>query len=138
MILTKFPMPPSSNGLYASFKGRFIKTVEGRRFDSSAKTFELMNCRKLDQIKAEMAKTKGFWFIDTKFVFVRSRIIGKKGQIKRLDASNRIKQTHDALARIIGVDDCLFVSGAFSKASCEQENDEQVIITISIDNMTKL
>lgn len=138
MILTKFPMPPSSNQLYASFKGRFIKSVEGRRFDSSAKAFELINCRKLDAIKAEMAKTKSFWFIDTKFVFIRSRIIGQKGQIKRLDASNRIKATHDALAKMLGVDDSLFVSGSFSKVICEHAGQEQVIITISACELNKL
>lgn len=129
MRIVGFPMPPSSNQLYASFKGRFIKSVVGRKYDASINAFKLIKSRQLDKIKAQL-KPNQLLHIDTVFVFHRKRVIGAKGQIKKLDASNRIKQAHDSIARLLEIDDSYFVQGAFSKAICEHEGDEQIIITI--------
>lgn len=122
-------MPPSSNQLYASYKGRLIKSVIGRKFDASIQAFKLIKFRQLAKIK-ESIKPDHLLLVDTVFVFHRKRVIGVKGQMKKLDASNRIKQTHDALARLLEIDDCFFVQGSFSKAICDHALDEQVIITI--------
>lgn len=131
MKLTGFPMPPTSNKLYASVGGRFIKTVEGRRYDAAIAGFSLIKFRQIEKIKKELqANTLPYLHISTTFVFFKKRIVGTRGQLKRLDASNRIKQAHDALAKILSIDDSYFVQGSFSKIMCDDEKDEQVIIEI--------
>lgn len=122
-------MPPSSNQLYASVRGRLIKSVAGRKYDAAINAFNLIKFRQLDKIKAQI-KPDQLLLVDTVFIFHCKRVIGAKGQIKKLDASNRIKQCHDSLARLLEIDDSYFVQGAFSKAICDNESDEQVIITI--------
>lgn len=139
MILDKFPMPPTSNNLYASFRGRLIKSAAGREFDKKALHYKLMNGRKIGEIKKEIALRSGIGpiclHVDTQFVFFRNRIVDKAGQMKRCDSSNRLKSCHDALASILGIDDCFFVSGSFSKAVTTTSATEYVKITISFTEL---
>ncbi len=130
MILDYFPLPPSSNQLYSSFRGRLIKSKIGRAYDVAVLVFELKNMKYISDI-SRTAKELKTLKINTTFVFHRARVIGKKGQMKRIDASNRIKQVHDHLAKLIGIDDCYFVEGSFSKATCKDIKDERVIIEIT-------
>lgn len=136
-ILTKFPLPPSSNQLYASVRGRLVKSQEGRKYDNLIQLYKLKKFRDLERITHAFTDADVL-NIETIFVFARKRIVGQKGQIKKLDASNRIKQLHDGLSKLIGIDDCRFVSGTFSKATCEKECDEQVIIKITKSQLFSL
>lgn len=136
-ILAKLPLPPSSNQLYSSVKGRLIKSIEGRKYDSLIQLYKLKKFRDIDKISNAFGPAD-LLNIETIFVFNKNRIIGKKGQIKRLDASNRIKQLHDGLSTLLGIDDCRFVSGAFSKATCQDEKDEQVIVKITKSELLTL
>jgi hypothetical protein len=135
--LTRFPLPPSSNHLYASVGGRLVKSIEGRKYDSYLQLYKLRKFKDLETISKAFQEAD-ILHIETTFVFAKNKIVGKKGQIKKLDASNRIKQLHDGLSKLIGIDDCRFVSGAFSKATCERENEEQVIVKISRSELLTL
>lgn len=104
--------------------------MEGRKYDNLIQIYKLRKFKELDKIK-ESFKDDDLLSIETIFVFAKNRIIGKKGQVKKLDASNRIKQLHDGLSTLLGIDDSRFVSGIFSKATCDNEKDEQVIVKIT-------
>lgn len=133
ITFSEFPMPPSSNHLYSAYKGRLIKSKEGRLFDQRCHEWAFfrksMIEREKQRIEAIRANGKGF-NVTCLFIFHKKRLIGQKGQIKRLDASNRLKACHDAFARIMGIDDSLFISGEFEKVTCEDIEQEQVIITL--------
>lgn len=129
----QFPLPPSSNQMYSSVRGRLIKSKEARLFDQRCENWAFqrksMIEREKSRLEAIRANKQGFK-VTCLFVFSKKRLIGQKGQLKRLDASNRLKACHDAFARIIGIDDSLFISGEFEKLTCESVEQEQVIITL--------
>lgn len=129
-MLKGFPLPPSSNQLYSSVRGRLVKSMEGRKYSNLVQIYKIKKFREVDKI-ASAFKPDELLNVETIFVFAKKRIVGVKGQIKKLDASNRIKQLHDGLSTILGIDDCRFVSGTFSKATCENESEEQVIVIIT-------
>jgi len=129
-VLTRFPLPPSSNQLYASVRGRLIKSMEGRKYDNLVQLFKLKKFKELDRIQKEL-NDGSIINIETIFVFTKNRIIGKKGQVKKLDTSNRIKTCHDGLAKILEIDDSLFKSMQASTATCLSQQDEQVIVVLS-------
>ena len=136
-VLTRLPLPPSSNQLYSSVKGRLIKSIEGRKYDNLIQLYKLKKFRDLEKIASSFG-SDDLLHIETIFIFNKNRIVGKKGQIKKLDASNRIKQLHDGLSTLLGIDDCRFVSGVFSKATCQNEKDEQVIVKITKSELLTL
>ena len=115
LLLKRFPLPPSSNQLYASVNGRLIKSTEGRKYEASVDMYGLREFKILEQFK-ELVKPTDVFNVDMYFVFMRDRLISKKESIKRLDATNRLK------AR--------FVTGSYHKAYCRFPQDEQVIIVV--------
>lgn len=129
LLLKRFPLPPSSNQLYASVNGRLIKSTEGRKYDASVEMYGLREFKILDQFK-ELVKPTDVFHVDMYFVFMRDRLISKKESIKRLDATNRLKASHDGLSKILGIDDCRFVTGSYHKTYCRFPQDEQVIILV--------
>lgn len=129
-VLKRIPLPPSSNQLYSSVRGRLIKSIEGRKYYAAISMYAVRNFKIIDQIKSHFSP-KDTLKIDCYFVFHKSRIVSKKGEIKVLDASNRIKSCHDGISELIGIDDKHFVSGHLEKVICEKESDEQVIVHIT-------
>lgn len=129
LLLKRFPLPPSSNQLYASVNGRFIKSTEGRKYDAAVDMYAIREYKILDQFK-EMIKETDVFNVDMYFVFSRDRLITKKETIKKLDATNRLKASHDGLSKIIGVDDCRFITGSYHKVYCKFPQEEQVIIVV--------
>lgn len=129
LLLKRFPLPPSSNQLYASVNGRFIKSTEGRKYDAAVDKYAIREYKILDQFK-EMIKETDVFNVDMYFVFSRDRLITKKETIKKLDATNRLKASHDGLSKIIGVDDCRFITGSYHKVYCKFPQEEQVIIVV--------
>ncbi len=136
--LEKWPMPPSQNKIYSSVRGRLIKSAIARKFDSDCDFWDYARKRTVEQIKLNLAAiiaNGGYFRVDCQFVFHTSKVLSKKGTLKRLDPANRLKCLHDNLARILGIDDTFFVSGSFSKVICDDIKQEQVIITISPANL---
>lgn len=131
IIIKGFPLPPSSNKLYSAFKGRLVKSKGGREYDVKVDVFKIVYKRKLEAVKNEISKLNtNALKVSCIFVFHKNRIIGQKGQVKKLDVTNRVKQVHDNLAKIIEIDDCHFFETPIKKVICESEKDEQVIIII--------
>ncbi len=128
----RWPMSISSNQLYASVRGRLIKSSEGRRYTTQVMHWALENRSALDKIRSILrGKTLR---VDCAFYFPKSKLITKKNTLKRIDWSNRIKLVHDCLSDAIGVDDSHFISGYCCKKI--SDNDESYIdITISAEEM---
>lgn len=130
-VLKDIPLPPSSNKLYSSVRGRLIKSIEGRKYASEINIYALKNFKIIDKIKKQIGPNDTLR-IDRYFVFHKSRIISKQNEYKKLDATNRIKSADDGLSSLLGIDDKQFISGITEKVTCENEKDEQIIIHISI------
>jgi hypothetical protein len=132
--LTKLPIPPSQNKIYSSVRGRLIKSAIARKFDSDCEFWAYLRKRTVEAIKLNLEAiiaNGGYLNVDCVFVFHKSKVLSKKGTLKRLDPANRLKCLHDNLAKILGIDDTYFVSGSFSKVICDDIKEEQVIVTIS-------
>lgn len=89
----------------------------------------LKNFKLLEMVK-DHYKSQTTLEVNYIFVFHKQRLVGKKNQIKKLDAANRIKVIQDELAKMIGIDDSLFLKTTIEKVTCENESDQQVIIEI--------
>lgn len=129
-ILKRIPIPPTSNNLYASVRGRLIKSIEGRKYESALKLYSIRNFKILDKIKSNL-KPSDSLRVDCFFIFHKNRIISKKGEYKKLDVTNRIKALHDAISDMVGIDDKQFISVGCEKIICENQEDEQVIVLLS-------
>lgn len=130
LILKKIPIPPTSNNLYSSVRGRLIKSIEGRKYEAALKLYSLRNFKLIEKIK-EQLKPNDTLRVECYFIFHKNRIISKKGEYKKLDATNRIKALHDALSEMIGIDDKQFISISADKIICENVDDEQVVVLIN-------
>ena len=124
MVITGLPMPPSANALYRNVNRRFgkgsgrVKTNEYKIFESKIKQWAWQNPDQFTLARTfiKQVQSRGDLIrLDLTFFFERSRIITKDQRPKRLDTSNRLKAMHDALANMLGFDDCLIWSGAFDK-----------------------
>ncbi len=134
-IFHKYPLPPSSNDLYASVRGRLIKTKVARLYDYEVQNYYLNHLKMMNDIK-DFVKDKMIG-VDCTFVFHKKRIISLENKIKKLDASNRLKICHDTLSKILDIDDKQIIRGTFEKATCDDINEEQVIISIYEINSIK-
>lgn len=124
-----FPLGPSSNQLYASVRGRLIKSFEGRKYAARCALWAANNRLQLLKLR-NILKDKTLR-VDCIFVFPKEKLVTKKNTLKKLDWGNRLKSVHDELAKMIGVDDSHFVSGYCEKVV--GETDEAYIdITISV------
>lgn len=128
MIIKGFPLGPTSNHMLMQSRGRLIKSPEARIYDSRIDSFYLYNKKSLDEISN---KIKGSLLrVDMYFVFLYSKIIGKEGQVKQIDYSNRVKMSQDGLARCLQIDDKLIKCGFLELVTCDTEEDEQIIFRI--------
>lgn len=127
--ITNFPVPPSVNKLYAHIPHnggmRMIKTRDYRDYERLVYLW-LTNNR--DQVKGtrDLVRAIGeqVLHVDSTFHMGRGEIVCKNGKPKRNDTSNRLKALHDVLSSVIvGIDDCYFWSGSFSKVVIENEKE---------------
>lgn len=124
----RFPMSISSNQLYASVRGRLIKSSAGRHYVAKTYLWANKNRSVVNKLK-EILRGKTLR-VDCAFYFPREKLLTKKNTLKRLDWSNRLKILHDCLSDIIEVDDSHFISGYCCKKI--SDNDEAYVeITIS-------
>lgn len=128
-VLKNYPLPPSSNDLYASVRGRLVKTKMARLYEFEVQSYKLNQHSFIEEIKSRLKDE--MIIVDCVFVFEKSRLISKENKLKKLDASNRLKICHDTLAKLIEIDDKNIVKGSFMKITCEHKHEEQVIIFIS-------
>ncbi len=119
--IKNFPHPPSVNRMYAYPQGRVVKSKEYAQYDKQIIKWRINNQDKMLYIQ-QFVKELGALVIhiDATFYMFREGIICKNGKPKRNDTSNRIKILHDVLSGLIGIDDCYFWSGSFSKTGIEK------------------
>ncbi len=130
----KWPMSISSNQLYASVRGRLIKSSAGRNYSKQVQTWAQKNKGTIDKLKVILrGKTLR---VDCAFFFPKSKLVTKKNTLKRIDWSNRIKLVHDNLADLIGVDDSHFISGYCCKKISDNE-EAYIDIKISAENLER-
>lgn len=139
-LFNTFPMPPTSNHMYASVQGRLIKSKESREYRQRCDFWALRNIRVLNAVRDAISKTSLPHTIelDTTFCFLEARLVSKKNTIKRLDATSRIKGSHDEFCRILEIDDSIITGGRFEKVSCESSNQEGVLFKIRLSKLRKL
>lgn len=130
MKLSKFPMPPTSNKLYSSFRGRLVKSQVGRQFEDKVDFYKMVYKTNIERIKKELIGYNGELKVTCYFIFHKKKVYTLKNTLKKIDQTNRIKQVHDALSKILEIDDCRFTNTPTEKIYCQSINDEQVIITI--------
>lgn len=132
--LVRFPLPPSANALYATVGRRRVKSVSYRLFLRAALNWMKFNSAAIDEARALTTLTgpNRFIHIDTVFYMPRGRIFCKDGRPKRNDTSNRIKALHDALAEMLGIDDCYLWSGSYDKIAVDLEAEAGVDITMVV------
>lgn len=138
-----FPYPPSVNECYITRSGYRIKNVGQKYFASwrapskKLETFykecEIWTLTNNAQAKAAfefLNKTKTAE-ISATFYTNRSSCLTKKDTPKRFDISNRVKALHDALARAIGIDDCIFWKCSERIALIDDSEPQNVFIELS-------
>lgn len=142
IIIKEFPMPPSVNQMWASIRGRLIKTSIGRKYEKECHIFMHMKGSTIREWRTDIAKhlaTNRAIAVDFYFVFHESRLFaqtedkktGRKiGDVKRLDVDNRLKPCIDELSKMLGIDDRYFFAGEREKLWCKSSENEQVIIRI--------
>lgn len=109
---------------------RLIKTSVARSFDERIDREKIKHFRLFDE--ANRLFTGRFLRVDTYYVFLRSRIIGKKNQIKVIDYLNRQKIAFDCLARCINIDDKYFKSGFHELILCDEDVEQCIIFNITV------
>jgi hypothetical protein len=129
MLLTHLPIPPTSNRFLIPANGRLIKSPEARRYEGTMHIYALRFFKQIEAI-AEAFKGKHLR-VDRYFIFHKSRLITKKDTLKKLDSSNRVKILDDSVSKLIGIDDCYFITGVAEKLWCDDPKDEQVILKFS-------
>lgn len=134
-MIVKLPMPPTSNNIYIPVNGRLIKSAEGRRYDSSIEYEKLRQFRLFREIN-QLFKDR-IIRADIYYLFFKDRVIGKKGQIKSLDYSNRQKPSQDALSKCTDIDDKYIKSGFQELILCDNQKDEGVVFVLSIQEKIK-
>jgi len=127
--IKNFPIPPTSNQMYASFRGRLIKSKLNRLYDLKVAKWAMENQALVQEIKAKFTGMQ--LQVDCKFVFQVDKVFTKKKDLKKMDHTNRIKAAHDALSKIIEIDDSHFIYTPCEKMWCFGEQDEQIVIEIS-------
>lgn len=139
VFMAELPLPPSHNNMYSTIfqRGKPIRipSVELKMFNQAMDRWAL--CRSDELSRAlrffrECAAIGLKFKIDRFFFFEYSRIISKEGNVKIMDASNRVKALDDGVSKIIGVDDKLFFRGSEEKAICDQGMAESCAVLLSV------
>lgn len=114
ILFLNLPIPVSENQMYCNSRnGRGL----GRFPSGKLKLFQ----KQMSEIKFDCSQlTKAKFLLSNKrlratysLYFEPSRLIGKKGQVKKLDTANYIKCLQDAVCRILDIDD-MFIFELFA------------------------
>ncbi len=112
--------PPSVNQLYATVRGRRIKTREGIKWEAFSKLFiqraalEAYGTFRLDSLRGKPLKLD--------IIFYSPSWRAKNGNIRRWDCDNHIKSLQDGLVTSLGLDDYPIME----LSALKQESSEEV------------
>ncbi len=134
MILSRIPMPPSSNNMYVTLKGRRFKSPGMRAWEKAFTDWCLENVTPISAARLQVKKLRPGLFLrmDCEFFFQKKRIICKDGNPKKLDASNRIKPLHDIVSAVLNIDDCWIFQGDCKKCWTENGNPETARVNLEL------
>ncbi len=133
IVLKHIPIGPSVNEIYKPIRGRFVKGESGRIYDKKIQAYKLRNFRILQQAH-DMFKGHVLC-VDKYFVFYNKRLFCKDGSIKKIDVENFLKSSIDGLSELLNIDDKMFKSGVTEAVSCEREDQQQLIVRITVHKM---
>lgn len=136
--LLRLPVPPSSNNAYPTVqvqgRPRRVKSKAMRTFEKEFADWALEHHQNVVGARAlarGLPKDHAI-HIQTLFYFPKDQITCKTGKPKRMDVSNRLKGIHDAIAELVQIDDCYFISGDFARYPIENHQDAYVDVKLSI------
>ena len=124
-------MPPSSNHLYAGTVRRYPSAgfkAWKRDFDkwsmaNSKAVLEARNAICALRPSQALHVSRTYWFN-------YSSVMTQSHRPKRNDTSNRIKALDDAIAQLLGIDDCRFWDGSYYKRIHMVEKHEYANVTL--------
>ena len=117
--LDKMPMPPTDNHAYVSIiRGRTVIRVPSRDLTNYRKAMQywaLVNREKVLACKLGLEMPNRL-AVEFSFYFPKEKLFTKTGATKKLDATNRLKSSCDALAEILSI-----VDSHFWRVYCEKK-----------------
>jgi len=132
-------MPPSVNESLTVANGRMIKSGKARTYLHNAENHKLANQEfykgAKDIINSWLKIKQTGLRVNAYFSYPKSEIVTKakdaQNSFRVNDVHNRLKQLHDAIAGLLGINDCNFIAGDCEKVVAESVQDEnKVFITI--------
>lgn len=111
-------MPPTMNQRLTPVKGRMIKSHESRVFDKAISIYMIRLGSGLFEYRrlAKQWIDTGFCIkVEYSFNWPKEKLISKDGFPKKIDTSNRLKESEDAVSEIIGIDDKYFIESNIIK-----------------------
>jgi Holliday junction resolvase RusA-like endonuclease len=138
MVLSGIPMPPSVNNAYPSSRtGRRFKSKELTSWERQFQVWAYEHYKKVEDIRKQMlTRLPGqYLLIKSHFYFTRQSVITKEGTPKRNgkgggDTSNRLKVLHDAISKLIGIDDVWFFDLTATKRLCGINMNPQCLVEL--------
>jgi len=137
VLLTKLPIPPSSNNQYAlvrrGHKTFHVPSKKLTQFQAKMQAYPYTNpdLYLIHKQAIHQWLKEGYPLeIRCLFFFRRDRIFTKKNTVKRLDVSNRIKALHDCLCKLLEIDDSLFFRVTAEKVVSEENLEEMTCVEI--------
>jgi hypothetical protein len=138
VLLSRLPIPPALNNQYVNNPktgGRF-PSRELKDFKKAVEVWRLENLKLVASAKAALiarvpTQQKPIR-IDRYFAFRGGRLIALNGLPKRMDVSNRVKGIDDAIADVLGIDDCWFFGGSEEKVMVDSEAEEGVTLVLTL------
>lgn len=142
VIIPDFPLPPSENACYKTVgRGGKVWRAQSqalREYNIEVDEWVYMNKEKLREVWDYIGEScrdgadgeieAPILHVETYFCFQPERLYTKRGTVKRLDTSNRIKPTHDALSRVVGLDDRQFWTLHAEKLELESEESKECVL----------
>lgn len=132
--LERLPFPPSANRLYFSWGGKMRPSKELVNYKKAMAVYGSKNRLQIEEIKCRClrAAQDGLALCVARIFYMpRKRIFTKKGKVRKIDTTNRIKACDDQTGKLIGIDDSLIFSSSSRKQVCDDSLPEHVDITIS-------
>jgi hypothetical protein len=108
------------------------KTKSMSAYEQAVKIYFLMNQLKINGVNEYLTKISrsGYSFeFDRFFFFHTSSLYTKKGTVKKMDVTNRIKVHDDALCKLIEIDDRNIFHGFEQKLELTDANIEECVTT---------
>ena len=137
IFIPDFPMPPTSNHLYATIlrggKALRVPSKTYTQFKKNVKQWQLMNLDKVQEAHTTLERLdeeERVLSVERYFLFHQKSLYRKDGYPKKMDTSNRVKALDDMLFEILEIDDKLIWRGSEEKIEIPDNQLERTAIII--------